>query len=109
MSPAYGRDSAYMACHVYYKKNHLPYFKVLEDIFKAHGGRPHWGKMHTLTAQEITERYPKFPAFLKHRAEQDPDGIFLSPYMRALLGVHEKSKVMRINKGGGKNQPQSKT
>lgn len=44
MSPAYGRDSAYIACHVYNKKDNKPYFEALEQIFRAYGGRPHWGK-----------------------------------------------------------------
>ena len=48
MSPAYKRDSAYIACHVYKGKDCQPYFNALETIFRAHGGRPHWGKMNTL-------------------------------------------------------------
>lgn len=87
LSPAYQRDSAYIACHVYHKKDHRPYFKVMEEIFLAHGGRPHWGKMHTLTAEQLNELYPAFQTFLQHREEQDPDGIFLNPYLKQLLGV----------------------
>ncbi|MFK7906376.1 MAG: D-arabinono-1,4-lactone oxidase, partial [Chitinophagales bacterium] len=78
LSPAYGRDSAYIACHVYNKKDYKPYFKALEDIFLAHGGRPHWGKMHTLEKPEIAARYPMFEAFSQHRREQDPEGLFLN-------------------------------
>lgn len=85
LSPAYGRPSAYIACHVYYKKPYQAYFKALEDIFKAFDGRPHWGKLHTLEAPDFWERYPMFEAFLKHRQEQDPEGVFLSPYMASLL------------------------
>ena len=87
MSPAYGRDSAYIACHVYNKKDHGPYFKALEDIYRAHGGRPHWGKMHTLTQKEVADLYPEYTTFMKHRAEQDPDKMFVSPYLQQLLGV----------------------
>lgn len=85
LSPAYHRDSAYIACHVYHKKDYKVFFKALEDIFKAHGGRPHWGKMHTLKAKDFAERYPRFEDFLRHRKEQDPDGIFLNDYLQEIL------------------------
>lgn len=85
LSPAYGRDSAYIACHVYNKKDYKPFFKAMEDILKAHGGRPHWGKMHTLTAKDFAERYPKFENFNRHRAAQDPNGLFLNDYLKEIL------------------------
>ncbi len=85
LSPAYQRDSAYIACHVYNKKDYKPFFKAMEDIFKANDGRPHWGKMHTLKYQDFQERYPKFEAFQKHRAEQDPNGLFLNDYLKGLF------------------------
>ena len=87
MSPAYGRDSAYIACHMYNKKDCKPYFKELEDIFKSYGGRPHWGKMNTFTTEDVRNAYPEFETFLKHRKEQDPEGVFLNDYLRGLLGV----------------------
>ncbi len=90
MSPAYGRDSAYIACHVYHKKDCKPYFKVLEEIFKAYDGRPHWGKMNTLTVEDVVERYPKYPEFMKFVQLHDPQGIFMSPYMSTLL-TNEKA------------------
>jgi len=87
MSPAYGRDSAYIACHTYHKQDHLPYFKDLEEIFRSYGGRPHWGKLNTLAANDVVELYPEFETFLKFRAEQDPDKVFVSPYFRHLFGL----------------------
>lgn len=87
MSPAYGRDSAYLACHVYSKKDHQPYFTALETIFRAHGGRPHWGKMNTLKPKDVADLYPEFTVFLQHRATQDPDKVFVNPYLQQLLGI----------------------
>ncbi len=87
LSPAYGRDSAYLACHAYYKKDPKPYFRALEEVFQAYDGRPHWGKMNTLTTTRILERYPKFELFMKHRAEQDPNQLYVSPYLRHLLSI----------------------
>lgn len=85
LSPAYGRDSAYIACHVYSKKKHEDYFEKMESIFKAHDGRPHWGKLHTRDAKELLEIYPKMPDFLDKREEQDPGQVFMSPYLKTLL------------------------
>ncbi|MEO1436566.1 MAG: D-arabinono-1,4-lactone oxidase [Bacteroidota bacterium] len=87
LSPAYGRDSAYLACHVFHKKDHQVYFETLEAIFRAYGGRPHWGKMNTMTAKDVATSYPGLPAFLKLREEQDPDDLFVSPYIAKLLGI----------------------
>lgn len=85
LSPAYGRDSAYIACHVYHRKDWRPFFTAVEEIFLAHAGRPHWGKMHSLQAAALAERYPRFADFLVHRAGQDPDGIFLNDYLKSLF------------------------
>ena len=87
LSPAFGRDSAYIACHVYSKKKYKDYFQKMEDIFRAYGGRPHWGKLHTQNANELLQLYPKMPDFLKHRVEQDPEQVFISPYLKSLLGI----------------------
>lgn len=86
LSPAYGRDSAYIACHMYHKKDPKSYFEALEAIFLEAGGRPHWGKMNTLKAKDFSMLYPEFSAFLKIRKEQDPEGIFISKYIRSILG-----------------------
>lgn len=86
MSPAYERDSAYIACHVYNKKDNSAYFKALEDIFRAYGGRPHWGKMNSITQKDVVDLYPKFAKFNKIRNEQDPDKIFTNAYLEKLIG-----------------------
>lgn len=85
MSPAYGRDSAYIACHVYNKKDYKAYFDALEPIFKAYQGRPHWGKMNTFSHEDIVNSYPQFSSFQQFRAEHDPNGLFLNDYLRQLL------------------------
>ncbi len=88
MSPAYKRESTYIACHAYAKKDPKPYFKSLEEVFMAYDGRPHWGKMNTLTPKRIEGLYPEFHTFLKHREEQDPDKTFISPYFASLFGIN---------------------
>lgn len=62
------------------------YFGGLEPILIGLGGRPHWGKRHTLTAQQLSERYPEWGTFQDIRARLDPGGTFSGGYLNRLLG-----------------------
>ena len=86
LSPASGRDSAYIAVHMYRGMPYRAYFDGVEAIFRNHGGRPHWGKMHTRTAAELEALYPEWGRFHEVRRRLDPRGLFLNPYLRALFG-----------------------
>lgn len=85
LSPSYKRPSAYIAVHVYNKKDYKHYFENIEAIFRSYQGRPHWGKMHTRTQAELKQVYPMFETFQKYREVQDPDQVFLSPYLKDLF------------------------
>src|SRR5699024_4089821 len=50
LSTATGRATMYIAAHRFIKEEFFEYFRVLERICLALGGRPHWGKIHTLAA-----------------------------------------------------------
>jgi len=86
LSPAYGRDSAYIAVHQYRGMPYQEYFDGVEAIFRNHGGRPHWGKLHTRTATELAPLYPMWDRFHDVRRRVDPRGLFLNEYLRALFG-----------------------
>jgi FAD/FMN-containing dehydrogenase len=86
LSTAYGRDCAYVAIHQYVGMPYRVYFDLFESIAGAVGGRPHWGKMHTLDAATLRERYPRFDDFLRVRASVDPTGRFANPYTERVLG-----------------------
>ncbi|GAA3761078.1 D-arabinono-1,4-lactone oxidase [Microbacterium kribbense] len=86
LSTAYGRASAYIAVHRYWRENPTEYFQAVEQIMLAHGGRPHWGKMHTLDAAALRERYPRFDDFVRLRDRLDPDRRFENAYLRRVLG-----------------------
>jgi FAD-linked oxidoreductase len=87
LSPAYGRDSAYIAVHMYEGMPYREYFAAVEEILQRYDGRPHWGKMHTLTAAALATRYPRWEDFQRVRARLDPTGVFLNDYLRGLFGV----------------------
>lgn len=85
LSPSYGRDSGYIAVHMYRGMPYERYFEVMERILQSRGGRPHWGKMHTLKAAQLKELYPMWQQFAQVRAQMDPEKLFLSSYMRELI------------------------
>jgi L-gulono-1,4-lactone dehydrogenase len=86
LSTAYGRDSAYIAIHQYVGLPYLDYFGLFESIAATVGGRPHWGKMHTLDAGRLGALYPRFADFLRVRDETDPERRFANPYLERVFG-----------------------
>jgi FAD-linked oxidoreductase len=86
LSTAYQRDSAYIAIHQFTGMPYREYFDLFESIVAGVGGRPHWGKMHTLDAAALRERYPRFEDFVALRTKLDPTGLFANPYLDWVLG-----------------------
>ncbi|MDP3951165.1 D-arabinono-1,4-lactone oxidase [Microbacterium sp.] len=86
LSTAYGRASGYIAVHRYWRADPTAYFEAVERICLEYGGRPHWGKLHTLDAALLRERYPRFDDFLALRDRLDPDRRFANRYLDRVLG-----------------------
>ncbi|THV31318.1 D-arabinono-1,4-lactone oxidase [Glycomyces paridis] len=86
LSTAHGRRTAYIAVHQYHRHDHEPYFKDCAALFDAAEGRPHWGKMHGLTAKKLADRYERFEDFLAVRDAVDPDRRFANAYLERVLG-----------------------
>jgi FAD/FMN-containing dehydrogenase len=64
-----------------------PYFDRIEPIFWKYGGRPHWGKVHSIGHDQLLKLYPRFRDFLEIRAELDPAGRMLNGHLRRLFGI----------------------
>ncbi|MEP2989335.1 MAG: D-arabinono-1,4-lactone oxidase [Parasphingorhabdus sp.] len=75
-----------IAIHAPYDEDFSYLFTDFEPILRKNGGRPHWGKMHSLKAKELRELYPKFDAFNNLRKELDPEGKFTNPYLAEIWG-----------------------
>ncbi|MGR3935037.1 D-arabinono-1,4-lactone oxidase [Streptomyces sp. BRA346] len=86
LSTASGRDTAYIAVHLYRGTPHRAYFTAAEQIMTAHGGRPHWGKLHSRDAAYLSGVYPRFGEFTALRDRLDPDRVFGNDYLRRVLG-----------------------
>lgn len=87
LSPDFGRDSVHISVHQFVGMPFERYFDAVQAICLNHGGRPHWGKVHSLKAAQLARLYPRWDDFLALREKMDPQGRFLTPYLRGLLGA----------------------
>jgi L-gulono-1,4-lactone dehydrogenase len=86
LSTAAGRDSGFVAVHMYRGMAWEPYFRAVEAIMDELGGRPHWGKRHFQTAATLRPRYPDWDRFQAVRARLDPEGRFANAWTDRVLG-----------------------
>lgn len=86
LSPAGKNPSTYIAVHQHRSMEWQPYFEAIEQIFDSYGGRPHWGKRHSLTAATLAPRYPEWRLFQAARDELDPGRTFSNEYVKTVLG-----------------------
>ena len=86
LSTAAGRDSGFVAVHMYRGMAWEPYFRAVEALMDELGGRPHWGKRHFQTAATLRPRYPDWDRFQAVRARLDPEGRFANAWTDRVLG-----------------------
>lgn len=87
LSPFQAAPRGSIAVHCHYKDEFDFLFELIQPIFLKYGGRPHWGKLHSLKARELALLYPNWNDFLEVRRRLDPQGRLLNPYLRELFGV----------------------
>jgi xylitol oxidase len=83
MSTAQGRDS--VALHFTWTDNDpdvAAAMPIVEAALDRFGPRPHWGKMHTRTRQQVASRFERLGDFRDLCRRHDPDGKFLNDYLR---------------------------
>jgi len=78
-------DHAAISVHRTADKDYRPYFDLIEPIFWKYGGRPHWGKIHTLDAKALSRLYPHYRDFQELRASMDPRGRMLNSHLKKLF------------------------
>jgi FAD-linked oxidoreductase len=86
LSTAGGRDSGFVAVHMYTGMAWQPYFRAVEAIMDELDGRPHWGKRHFQSADTLRPRYPDWDRFQAVRAKLDPEGRFANAWTDRVLG-----------------------
>jgi FAD/FMN-containing dehydrogenase len=87
LSTANGRETVTLSVHQGAERDWRELFGAAEAIFRNHHGRPHWGKLHGLTAPDLERLCPGLEAFRRVRAELDPGGRFLNGYLKRLLNA----------------------
>lgn len=86
LSPFYGRESGSIAVHAYYKEPHDWMARLAEPVLREAGGRPHWGKLHSLGAAELAALYPQFAEANALRRSLDPEGRMMNPFLKKIFG-----------------------
>lgn len=86
LSPAYSRAVTYIGAYTYGPELARRYFEGFEHEMKQLGGRPHWGKRLSLTADEVRRMYPLADRFNEIRKQMDPNGMFANPFISDLFG-----------------------
>jgi xylitol oxidase len=82
MSPSFERDS--VAIHFTWKKDWdavrqlLP---VIEKRLAPFEARPHWGKLFTMSRDELQSRYPKIREFRQLLERYDAQGKFRNAFL----------------------------
>ncbi|WP_221351044.1 FAD-binding protein [Streptomyces beigongshangae] len=87
LSPAYGRDT--VAFHFTWVDDAaavLPVVRRMEEALAPFDARPHWGKVFSVAAPVLRERYPRLAEFAALAAELDPAGTFRNAFVDEVLG-----------------------
>jgi FAD-linked oxidoreductase len=87
LSPFNREPCASISIHQYARRPWQPVFHDTEPLFRAHGGRPHWAKRHTLAARDVFELYPRAREFCAIRRTVDPHGKFTNEHLTRLFDL----------------------
>jgi FAD/FMN-containing dehydrogenase len=85
LSPFHIGPGASISMHQYAKMPFRDVFAAAEPIFRAHGGRPHWAKRHTLTWRDVEALYPNASRFRDVVRAHDPQGKFANAHLSELF------------------------
>ncbi|MFT5711510.1 MAG: FAD-linked oxidoreductase [Halioglobus sp.] len=83
-----GHDGCSISVHQFGDTDYKAVFAEIEPIFWKYEGRPHWGKIHTLEAEQLAQLYPRhWQDFQEVRRELDPQGRLMNAHLKTLFGA----------------------
>jgi FAD-linked oxidoreductase len=85
LSPMHQRDCVSISFHQYARMPWREAFRIVEAVFREHGGRPHWAKRHTLVSDDVLALYPMAQRWGAVRKQFDPAGKFMNAHLRELF------------------------
>ena len=106
LSTATGRESTYIAVHVYRGMPYEQYFRGVEAIMDKLDGRPHWGKLHYQSAATLAPKYPQWNQWQGVRRRLDPDGRFANAYTERVLGPVTAPRARRASRAADQTSGQ---
>jgi FAD/FMN-containing dehydrogenase len=86
MSPFHHQDSITLSVSGGPGIDYWDFLRDTDTILRRYKSRPHWGKMHFLDTEDVTQLYPRAEDFRALRRRLDPQGRFLNDHLRMLLG-----------------------
>ena len=85
MSPNYQRDNLVVSISGQPGTDYWDYLRACDSVFAQYKGRPHWGKLHFMTADRLERLFPRYNDFVAMRRRFDPKGTFLNAHTRPLF------------------------
>jgi L-gulonolactone oxidase len=85
LHPAHGRPTGWIAVHTAIGSDPEPLTELTARVLGEFGGRPHWGKRHPWTVEQLAAAYPRLADFRAVRDRHDPNRVFTTPHLKALL------------------------
>ncbi len=86
LSPYFQRASVTISVSGGPGVDYWAYLADVDAILRPYKARPHWGKLHFNTAEDMPALYPRFPDFQSIRRRLDPEGRFLNDHLKGLFG-----------------------
>ena len=89
MSPAYDRDTCWYEVSLYENKRQLVdwFSRKFSEVAIKYGGRPHWGKLFKISANQLKSQYAKWTDFLKIKNLTDPNNRFGNEFTDYYFGL----------------------
>jgi L-gulonolactone oxidase len=85
LHPAYERATGWIAVHAAIGTDPRPLTELSAQVLGTFGGRPHWGKRHPWTVEQLAAAYPRLADFREVRDRRDPNHVFTTPHLKVLL------------------------
>lgn len=83
------QDGCSISIHQFADEDFVEYFAQIEPILRKYNGRPHWGKLHTLGPQDLSNLYPHWQDFLAMRENIDPNQQLVNSHLAQIFGLGE--------------------
>jgi L-gulonolactone oxidase len=96
LSPAFGRATCYLGAYMARAEGIDRYFALFERRMLELGGRPHWGKQFSATAEEVARVHANLGRFDAVRRRFDPDGVFANRFLERVWPRAERPNSLEV-------------